>query len=139
MYHIIWQPRQGMNGSGFSIELFPEWKERIIKSDLTFKKANNMINVFKDIWLENHGYDVELHKYGGVRFMWDDEWGIRSLSVPGNACGLDLGTGIGLVKGGMALEPHNIDTLRQASLLLTIFSQIADYLIMEKKMEEFKK
>lgn len=138
MYHILWQPRQGMNGSGFTIELLPEWKERISKSEITADKAQNMINRFTPLWLENHGYNLELHKYGSIKFIWDDDWGIRSLSVPGNACGLDLGSGMGLVNGGMALEPHNIDSLRQSSMLLTIFSQFADYLMMEKKQEEFK-
>lgn len=81
-------------------------------------------------WLENHGFDPELFIFK-LRIQWG-EWGPEHLSVPGNACGLDIDwQGMGKPVGGAILTPHNVDSITQASLLLTMFSFVANHLILQ--------
>lgn len=127
MYKIKgWFPnRTQMGGCGFSIVLTPTWKNAVEKSNLTQDKINCYIERMGSHFLEAHGFGKE--RTGDIRVSWG-EWGIEHITVPGNACGLDIDESIGLREGEMALTPHNVDTIYQASLILSIFLYVADYL-----------
>lgn len=128
MYQIIsWNPTQKMNGCGFGIRLKPEFKEAVSKSDLSQEKVNNWIQRMGRMLLENHGYCVSdddlVQCHIRIQF---GEWGLEHIQVPGNACGLDIGNDTSF--GTKYLAPHNVDNLRQASLLLSIFTWFANYI-----------
>ena len=55
--------------------------------------------------------------------------GPEHITVPGNACGLDVDQGLGAPRDGKVLQPHNIDSSNQVILLLTVFTTIADLII----------
>lgn len=140
LYHIVgFWPQEGPSGSGFGIKLYPKWKESVMKSGLTQDNITSMIEKLGNVWLDAYGYD-EPFVYEGktsrlyeakqcLRISWG-EWGPEHITVPGDACGLDITDG-GVVapKGGKFLSPHNVDHIRQAGLLLTVFLYIADELV----------
>lgn len=146
-----------MSRCGFTIELFSEWRDAVTKSGLSQSNIDRAIAVQHRQWLDGCGFDamfdpdedpVERWKekklgtprklgknarklYGAheIRVQWG-EWGPEHITVPGNACGLDLDHGLmSRSKESKSLIPHNIDTFSQVILLLTIFTSIADYLI----------
>jgi len=129
MYKIKgWNPSREnqMGGSGFSIVLTPKWKEAVSKSSLTQDKVNSFIPKMFSQTLKEHGFGE--NRIGDIRISWG-EWGIEHITVPGNACGLDIDEhAICLNDGEVALTPHNVDTIFQASLILSIFLRIADWL-----------
>lgn len=129
MYKIKgWNPSREnqMGGSGFSIVLTPQWKEAVLKSNLTQEKVDNFIKNTCVQYLKQHGFRET--RIDDIRISWG-EWGIEHITVPGNACGLDIDEhGICLNKGEVILTPHNVDTIFQASLILSIFLWFADYL-----------
>lgn len=134
LYHIAnWCPEPRMNGAGFSIELFPEWKIEVKKVGLSQENIDNVIAKMGKYWLESHGFKGDLYSYRDIRVSWG-EWGPEHISVPGNACGLDIymNSPFG-PKNGSILSPHNVDSLSQASLLLTIFLFVANYLVIQIK------
>jgi len=121
-----WCPDRNMvGGSGFTIVLTPEWKTKVAKSELTEDKVNSLIKQMGGRYLEAHGFGKD--RIYDIRISWG-EWGIEHITVPGNACGLDLDEqgSIGCRDGEVSLCPHNIDTIWQASLILSIFTWIAD-------------
>lgn len=131
MYRIEgWSPSSGqMGGAGFSIALTPEWKEAVSKSYLDQDKINTLlINIGKSI-LNNHGHSIEdvrlMPCY--IRVKWG-EWGPEHITVPGNACGLDIDSECFCDIDEKALAPHNVDTINQASMILTIFVEISTIL-----------
>jgi hypothetical protein len=138
LYNIThWSPRQEMNGAGFSIELFPRWKEEIKISEINQENINNMIDKLSPHWFDGVGYDPKLYK-GSIRVTWG-EWGPEHICVPGNACGLDISRGdIFAGEGGAMLYPHNVDSIKQASLILSVFIQIANSLVSDIKCRELK-
>jgi hypothetical protein len=131
MYRIIgWCPVPEMNGAGFTIALKPEIKEAVKKSGITQENINNWINTSGRLYLKHHGYNIPedspISFY--IRISWG-EWGIEHITVPGNACGLDIDDySIGIKEGEKALRPHNVDGLKQASLILAVFTSIAETL-----------
>jgi len=129
MYKIKgWNPSREnqMGGSGFSIILTPKWKEAVIKSGLTQENINTSISKRFVQTLKEHGYSES--RIGDIRISWG-EWGIEHITVPGNACGLDIDySPIGYLNGEVSLDPHNVDTIFQASLILSIFLFFADCL-----------
>lgn len=131
LYHIKhWSPHPEMGGAGFSIALFPAWKEAVAQSGIDQANIDHLIKNVGPRWLKDHQFDGELSLYK-LRIQWG-EWGPEHLSVPGNACGLDIDSmGIGKPSGGAILTPHNVDSLWQASLLLTMFVHIADLFVLE--------
>lgn len=130
LYHINWSPNVNkMSGAGFSIVLYPAFKELVSKSDIDQEKIGNILNNLEPLWLEGHGLDKELYK-GSTRAQWG-EWGLEHITVSGNACGLDIGESI-FHKDCMELTPHNVDSLRQASQILTFFLKVVDYLMSEE-------
>jgi len=128
MYKIKgWNPNREnqMGGAGFSIVLTQKWKNAVSKSDLTQEKVDSFLQKIGDQFLKQHGFKGRISE---VRISWG-EWGIEHITVPGDACGLDIDEqGFCLCKGEVVLSPHNIDSLNQASLILTLFLWIADYL-----------
>jgi hypothetical protein len=138
-----------MGGWGFGIKLYPEFKENVIKSGIT---AENVYNVIKNLgraWLDGCGYSEFFDPDGppigfsdrkrkpgpnayplyepneAIRVSWG-EWGPEHITVPGNACGLDIDDGIMSPRNGMILSPHNVDSMRQAMLLLIVFTWFAE-------------
>ena len=120
---------------GFSIRLFPGFKEDVKDSEFTSENIRNAIKNMGRQWLDSCGFD-NLSEYDGkkeflykpemdLRISWG-EWGPEHISVPGDACGLDIGSGIGSPPGGRALHPHNIDSMRQTMLILAVFTWIAE-------------
>lgn len=161
MYHITSLcPRTdiSLGRCGFSIMLYPDWRDAVKASVLTQADINCAIKNLHRAWLDGCGfnqmYDPDSdpmadwqakhlgkvrklgpnarHLYGphDIRVDWG-EWGPEHITVPGNACGLDLSDGIGLPTNGKALDPHNVDNFGQVILLLTVFTTLADHVIAE--------
>lgn len=160
MYHITnLCPRTdiSMGRCGFSIQLFPDWKKAVEKSNLNQKAINDLIEHFGRAWLDGCGYGQmydpdqspldtwkqketgqmrklgpnarKLYQPNQIRVQWG-EWGPEHITVPGDACGLDISIdGFGCAKDGASLHPHNIDNMHQIVLILVVFTTIADYLV----------
>ncbi len=141
-------PRGEMSGCGFSIELWPLWKKEIKRHKLTEEHAYNVIKNKGRMLLDGCGYDADFEFDGKTKKLYEPdtalqinwgEWGPEHISVPGNACGLDIDVGgIGSPKDGATLDPHNIDNIRQVYLLLAVFLEFANYLSGQIKYEEYK-
>lgn len=137
-------------GHGFSVDLSPEFKDAVSVCDLDQEKINQRIATCGAEWLDaagygenydpdNCGHHRDRTKSPGpnakrlyeprtsIRVQWG-EWGPEHITVPGNACGLDIERGgfCGLFKGGAKLLPHNVDCLAQKYLLLIVFTEIAE-------------
>ena len=129
MYKIKgWNPSREnqMGGSGFSIILSQKWKEAVIESGLIQENIDTFIAKRFPQTLKEHGFPES--RIGDIRISWG-EWGIEHITVPGNACGLDIDySPIGCLNGEVSLDPHNVDTIFQASLILSIFLWFADCL-----------
>jgi hypothetical protein len=119
---------------GFSILLFPRFKEIILTSEIDDCMVSNAIENMGRFWLDGCGYNspfshdgvVEsLYEPRSIRVSWG-EWGPEHISVPGNACSLDLNDGLGKPPGGRILVPHNIDSMSQAMLLIMVFTWFAE-------------
>jgi hypothetical protein len=67
-----------------------------------------------------------------LRVTWG-EWGPEHMTVPGDACGLDISDSIYRPLDGMVLSPHNVDTMKQAMLLVVVFSWFASALLDEER------
>lgn len=138
LYHVYGLcPRTdiSLGRCGFGIKLWPAWKDEIEKLGLNQAKVNTGIGNMARYWLDGHGYsqifdpdnegfDRDKNKPPGpnarplydahcIRVSWG-EWGPEHITVPGNACGLDINQGIGTPEGGKCLEPHNVDSITQA-------------------------
>lgn len=138
-----------MGRQGFFIHLHPLFKEQVAKSKITEKNALEAVKDCGRSWLDNCGYsqmydpdnagfDADKKKKPGprarplyepnqaLRVSWG-EWGPEHISVPGNACGLDIDRQAwGNFYGGVSLVPHNVDSVSQKLLLLTVFTYFAD-------------
>ncbi len=134
-------PTGEMSGAGFGIALYPGWKEQISLSGYTQENMDNLVQRFGKIWLRGclniEEKDFELYKHD-VRIAWG-EWGPEHISVPGNACGLDICDTMSAPIDGKYLSPHNVDTVNQAHMLLTIFTTISSYVIGEMVYRGIKK
>jgi hypothetical protein len=154
-----------MSRCNFQIQLFPAWKEEIATFNKTQQEVNGAIEKLGRYWLDGCGYGGmydpeedprarwEHEKLGrprklskaarpmyeprtAIRVTWG-EWGPEHITVPGNACGLDLDQG-GIMnpRGGRCLQPHNIDSMCQQILLLVIFTWFADCLVSQYERRE---
>ncbi len=168
MYHIEnLCPRTDINMGrcGFCVRLYPGFKAAVAKSGLDQQKVNTVIHDMHRVWLDGCGYVMmydpdadpraeweekhtgkkaklgpRAHKLYGeheIRVSWG-EWGPEHITVPGDACGLDIGGGL-KPPGGECLCPHNVDNLSQVVLLLCVFTEFAGYVIMETESKEWKK
>jgi hypothetical protein len=150
--HLCPRVDRSLSGAGFSIQLYSNWKEAVAKSELNQETVNTAIKNLGRQWLdgcgfsaifdpENCGFDKDPNKppspEAHPRYMpWSiqvswGEWGPEHITVPGNACGLDIDKGLGAPPEGRVLLPHNVDRIGQAHLLLVVFTWIADFLVME--------
>ena len=131
---------------GFGIRLFPGFKDDVGLSGIDGNQVEIAIKNMGRGWLDGCGYN-KLTEYDGrmkplyipreIRVSWG-EWGPEHISVPGNACGLDLGDGVSGPPGGKILQPHNIDSMSQAMLLTIVFTWFAEiiYFFAEDKKEQ---
>lgn len=135
MYRLQgWCPNGEMGGAGFNIILTPKWKEAVAKSEINQEKVDNLIQNTGNYILKGHRRDtVEEHMlYCYLRVIWG-EWGPEHITVPGNACGLDIDTCCpGCLQEEVVLTPHNVDSVYQASMILTLFTEIAEILESEE-------
>jgi hypothetical protein len=131
-----------MGAHGISIDLHPKWKELVAESGLDQAKCNKAIETMGNERLDACGYsktvkynDGPLHRLYEARtsicVSWG-EWGTNHITVPGDACGLDVGHGFGniLGPGGASLLPHNVDSWSQVQLLLIVFTWFAESVVL---------
>lgn len=138
-----------MGGYGFVIKLWPKFQGMVAGSDLDQQKADRVIQGLGRSWLDACGFDqmYDPDNYGhrreekppgpnaeplyrperDIRVSWG-EWGLEHISVPGNACGLDIEKGTSAPPGGRVLLPHNVDHWGQVQLLLIAFTWFANTL-----------
>jgi hypothetical protein len=140
-----------MGHHGFTIDLHPKTPEIIKSSGITQEYINTFLNNMGRGWLDavgydaiydpdNYGYNADkkappgpnahpLYGVDSLQVQWG-EWGPEHISVPGNACGLDLDRSCGNVfPGGKSLVPHNVDSWRQKYLFLIMFTEIAELVL----------
>jgi hypothetical protein len=159
MYHlrgICPRTDQSLGRCGFSILLYPAWRAAVEKSGLTQQIVSGVIQTYHRYWLDGCGYNAMFDPDQSPMAKWEErnlgktpklgpnarplygpheirvawgEWGPEHISVPGNACGLDIDDSIGAPRGGRELTPHNIDSFGQVMLLLTVFTFFADHVI----------
>jgi len=132
----------------FFICLSKDWTKAVKSAALTQEQVSHAVKVHGRHWLDACGYHQKFDPdncgfeadqalppgpntkplYGPehIRLRWG-EWGIESLYVPGDACGLYLDHNVlGRVLDGPVLVPHNIDTWSQKQLLLIVFCWFAE-------------
>ena len=128
-----------MSGHGLVIQLSKQWKEEIALASLDQEKINDLIESKGRNWLDVCGYGQKtkwddgkdfLYNPRDIRVTWGD-WGPEHITVPGNACGLDIDYFPGGFVDGMSLNPHNVDSMSQAYLLLIVFTNIAEYIVLD--------
>jgi hypothetical protein len=151
-----------MSGWGFNIKLWPEWKEVVKASGIDQKQADTAISNLGNTWLDacgygrlfdpdNYGFEKDPKKKPGPRshrlydanmgvilVQWG-EWGLEHITVPGNACGLDIDrSAVGAPRDGACLYPHNVDNIYQAYLLQLVFNWFANAMVLERECREHK-
>ena len=148
--------RNNMGGYGFTIKLFPGFKDLVAESDLDQQKACKVLDSRGRDWLDGCGYSAMFdpdncnfrtdettllgpnasHAYWpnrDLRVTWG-EWGPEHITVPGNACGLNIDRGFGCPRDGRMLTPHNVDCWSQVQLLLITFCWFAETLSLEAEI-----
>jgi hypothetical protein len=141
-------PRPQLGGHGFSIKLYSRFRDAVAERNITQEDADHVVSHMGRMWLDacgydgifdpdNCGYDADPSLPPGprarplyepnmaLRVRWG-EWGPEHIDVPGNACGLDINTGLHAPRGGRILHPHNVDCWSQVNLLLIVFTWFAD-------------
>ncbi len=141
-----------MGAHGFCIDLSPDWKDAVAASGLDASKIRGQVDSCGRAWLDSCGYDSiydpdnygawsdkklppgpnarPLYETNQIRVSWG-EWGAEHISIPGNACGLDIDRrAFGAFLGGPSLTPHNVDCWAQKNLLLIVFCEIAENIIL---------
>jgi len=149
-----------MSGWGFAIMLYPAWRDAVTKFNIDQQRVNNLIESHGRMWLDICGYDViydpdncgfdkDEDKEPGpearpmyqpnldLRVAWG-EWGPEHITVPGNACGLDLDSGISAPIDGKSLAPHNVDCMKQAYLLQLVFSWFGNAIALNLEYQDDK-
>lgn len=154
-------PQKEMSGHGIQVNFWPEWKDAVARYGINQRQADAAVKSLSRAWLDGCGYDAmhdpdadplekwnqkhlgtapklgsnarPLYDSHSIRVTWG-EWGPEHITVPGNACGLDLSHSIGSAPGGMSLLPHNVDSMSQAYLLLLVFTWFADAIICNESL-----
>lgn len=118
-----------MGHHGFCVSLHPEFRNCVNRSLIDQVGVDRVIKDNEADWLKACGYGVEIHRFC-LRAKWG-EWGPEHISVPGNACGLDIDrSAFGCVfRDGVNLLPHNIDCWPQKQLILIMFTTFADLVL----------
>lgn len=132
-------PRSDINmgAHGFCIELFPEYKDLVASSEIGQTEVNQMIDNCGPAWLNGCGFKIRDGSNPRLSFYklqvrWG-EWGPEHITVPGNACGLDIdqsAVGFHNPQRGSMLVPHNVDSWSQKNLLLLVFLEITNSLVL---------
>lgn len=128
MYRILgWFPQKRDAGASFSVLLKKEWFEAVKLCTINQEKINNLIQNLGIQMLNGNGWSVTDRPEQHIRIWWND--GLLVIQVPGSACtlGYEPSSQFGAKEGEAVLHTHNMDTINQASLALTIFLKIADY------------
>jgi hypothetical protein len=145
MYHIrSLSPRTdiSMGCHGFQIDLHPEFRDFVERTNVGGSKIeqgniDRVIELSGNRWLDACGYS-KIHEgrrlyeaRSSLRVAWG-EWGPEHIHVPGNACGLDIERDpLGCIfPGGVSLLPHNIDVWHQKQLLLIVFTDLAETILL---------
>lgn len=111
---------------GFCIYLHDKFKWLVSIGNIDQSCVNHVIEQLGIEWLNACGY--QNYKPRDIRVSWG-EWGPEHITVPGNACGLDIDhCALGNPLGGPALYPHNIDSWSQKQLLLIVFCYLVESL-----------
>ncbi len=141
-----------MGAHGFSISLHPEWKDLVAKCELSQEKIDRLIEAMGRTWLDACGFNAiydpdncgawrdkalppgpnarPMYSHREIRVSWG-EWGAEHITVPGNACGLDIERhSFNSLLRGPSLTPHNIDCWSQKQLFLIVFCEIANDIIL---------
>lgn len=126
-----------LGAHGFSIDLAPKFKVAVAASGITQERIDAQIRNCGRSWLDGAGFNRRmedgspLYSVHHIRVKWG-EWGPEHISVPGNACGLDIerSSFSVLFKDGVSLHPHNVDSLTQKYLLLVVFGDIAESILL---------
>jgi len=143
-----------MSAHGFCVDLHPRVKDAVLKSNITQESIERMLNNVGQFWLdgcgwgamfdpENCGFDADKDAEPGpkarkmyqpnqdLRVTWG-EWGPEHITVPGNACGLDIDRSSFncVFKDGARLLPHNVDGWSQKYLLTIVVTEIFESLIL---------
>lgn len=138
----------------FHIELACTWPALVEASEITQENIDHQIKTQGAGWLDacgygsmydpdNCGFYADKSKPPGpntkrmheprtsIRVSWG-KWGPEHITVPGNACGLDIDrNGFGcFLENGVGLYPHNIDCWQQKNLLLIVFTEIAESIVL---------
>lgn len=139
-----------LGGYGFCIHLAPEFRDAVAKSGIKQSHVDHVVKTYGQEWLQKCGFssyfDPEnctfrddgtpsipsketrpLHSHREIRISWG-EWGIEHISVPGNACGLDIDRDPrgSPFENGVTLYPHNVDSWSQVVLMLVAFTWFAN-------------
>ncbi len=148
--HLCHRTDISMGAHGFAIDLHPSTCDAVKASGLDQQKIEVWLERMGRTWLDAAGFDAifdpdncgawadkaqppgpEAHPMYRPNFdlgvSWG-EWGPEHISVPGNACGLDIerrAFGCMYSKGAQ-LVPHNVDSLTQKYLLLIVFTEIVN-------------
>lgn len=129
MYRIQgWFPMKRQTaGASFSVLLKKEWFVKASKCPLTQEGIDNLIENMGKQMLEGNGWGTIENPRSHIRVWWND--GLPTIQVPGSACtlGYEPHSQFGAGDGEKILHTHNMDTISQASLALTIFLKIAEY------------
>jgi hypothetical protein len=129
-----------MGAHGFSIELSPAWKDMVAACGLDQGKVDHKIQTCGNDWLDSCGYnrmsshDPTQRLYDArhaIRIQWG-VWGPEHISVPGNACGLDIDSHAfgAFIRDARILTPHNIDCWSQKQCLLMAFCSFAEDVVL---------
>jgi hypothetical protein len=134
-----------MGRHGFFIDLHPKLTEFVALAKLTDPDITANVQRQGRAWLDSCGFDgwydpdnyglyhdpkklpgpnaVKSYQPRDIRVAWG-EWGPEHISVPGNACGLDIDRRpLGNIwRGGASLYPHNVDSWSQKQLLTIVFT-----------------
>lgn len=132
-----------MGVHGFCIDLHPDVPALVEASGIDQEHADTALSRICKLWLQRCGFKHYLHDGDDdrsvrclVRIGWG-EWGPEHISVPGNACGLDISDSCGcLFPGGRMLSPHNVDTLAQKYLLTTVFCFFVESIYLQSRAWE---
>lgn len=110
---------------GLTIHIHPTIKQ--LAKHLTQEQIDKHIETLAQHWLTTHGYNPTHYPAArsAIRVKWG-EWGIEHITIPGNACGLDISNNsfYCIFPTGRTLTPHNLDTWQQQNLLITIYTEL---------------
>lgn len=134
-YEILsWTPRtdQVMSRWGFTIRMDYQMAKILKSKKITEQHYDRITELGKDVIISIFGKEDPMVKHLHPPYQfWDDTYLLTNLSVPGNACGLDMSNGdFERINSDNEYEsewncvewhPHNVDVNQQASTLLAIW------------------